>query len=81
MSDLKTSTLVYCNHCSTPLVEVTADGILVFKLTHHGQKHTSMIRIVDLLSLTRPGEASARMLPSGLQLSAERPEPPTAEDC
>ena len=78
---LRTSTLIYCNHCSTPLVEVTPDGWLVFKLSHHGQRHTSMIRITDLLVLTKPGEAPARSQPphSGLRISAERPEAPTAE--
>ena len=52
---IRSSTLVYCNHCGTPLFEITKDGYIVVKAKHHGERHTSEIRLRDLLHLTQPG--------------------------
>ena len=37
-----------CTHCSTPIVRVE-NGILIFKVKHHGEEHISIIPLDKVL--------------------------------
>lgn len=52
----ETRLLVKCQHCNTPVFEVTKEGMVVLKERHHGQWHTSVWRIEDLKKVESPDD-------------------------
>jgi len=40
-------TIIRCDHCNTPIMEVQGQRIIV-KARHHGKEHISVVRIEEL---------------------------------
>lgn len=50
--------LILCQHCNTPVFEVTQDGLLIIRKKHHGQEHTSIYRLAELQKESHPHDQS-----------------------